>query len=225
MARMTVKARMKLALTAKITEMPIIEMNSPAAPGIRAIGAKAKIVVSVEAASGANRWRTAWSSAPSGASEHPGLRRLNVMVVEDNAVNQLVIDSILRSIGIHATLLNDGAQALRRVSERPGNWDVIFMDCEMPVMDGYTAARKLREHGYTRPIIALTAHAMTDDAMKCVEAGCDDYASKPVNRQKLLELVDRYGSDVGSGNPGIRECSAKLCSNSVLFGMCFVDVR
>ena len=66
------------------------------------------------------------------------------MVVEDNAVNQLVIDSILRSIGIHATLLNDGAQALRRVSERPGNWDVIFMDCEMPVMDGYQSTREIR---------------------------------------------------------------------------------
>ena len=76
------------------------------------------------------------------------------------------------------------------------DFDLVIMDMQMPVMDGYTAARKLREQGYARPIIALTAHAMTDDAVKCVEAGCDDYASKPVNRQKLLELVSKYAYQI-----------------------------
>jgi hypothetical protein len=135
-------------------------------------------------------------SAPSGASEHPGLRRLNVMVVEDNAVNQLVIDSILRSIGIHATLLNDGAQALRRVSERPGNWDVIFMDCEMPVMDGYQSTREIRLFEQSRDvdpcwIIALSAHAAGDYVQKARDAGVDDYLSKPVSRSQVLEALQR----------------------------------
>lgn len=135
-------------------------------------------------------------SAPSGASEHPGLRRLNVMVVEDNAVNQLVIDSILRSIGIHATLLNDGAQALRRVSERPGNWDVIFMDCEMPVMDGYQSTREIRLFEQSRDvdpcwIIALSAHATGDYVQKARDAGVDDYLSKPVSRSQVLEALQR----------------------------------
>ncbi|QVL44650.1 MAG: response regulator [Alcanivorax sp.] len=135
-------------------------------------------------------------SAPSGAPEHPGLRRLNVMVVEDNAVNQLVIDSILRSIGIQATLLNDGAQALRRVSERPGNWDVIFMDCEMPVMDGYQSTREIRlfeQHQDVDPcwIIALSAHAAGDYVQKARDAGVDDYLSKPVSRSQVLEALQR----------------------------------
>ncbi len=135
-------------------------------------------------------------SAPGGASEHPGLRRLNVMVVEDNAVNQLVIDSILRSIGIHATLLNDGAQALRRVSERPGNWDVIFMDCEMPVMDGYQSTREIRLFEQSRDvdpcwIIALSAHAAGDYVQKARDAGVDDYLSKPVSRSQVLEALQR----------------------------------
>ncbi len=129
-------------------------------------------------------------------AEHPGLRRLNVMVVEDNAVNQLVIDSILRSIGIQATLLNDGAQALRRVSERPGNWDVIFMDCEMPVMDGYQSTREIRlfeQHRDVDPcwIIALSAHAAGDYVQKARDAGVDDYLSKPVSRSQVLEALQR----------------------------------
>ena len=133
---------------------------------------------------------------PSAASDHPDLRRLNVMVVEDNAVNQLVIDSILRSIGIHATLLNDGAQALRRVYERPGNWDVIFMDCEMPVMDGYQSTREIRLFEQQRDvdpcwIIALSAHAAGDYVQKARDAGVDDYLSKPVSRSQVLEALQR----------------------------------
>ncbi|MEQ8259306.1 MAG: 7TM diverse intracellular signaling domain-containing protein [Alcanivorax sp.] len=136
------------------------------------------------------------ATPPSSPAEHPGLRRLNVMVVEDNAVNQLVIDSILRSIGIQATLLNDGAQALRRVSERPGNWDVIFMDCEMPVMDGYQSTREIRlfeQHRDVDPcwIIALSAHAAGDYVQKARDAGVDDYLSKPVSRAQVLEALQR----------------------------------
>ncbi|HEX5678151.1 MAG TPA: 7TM diverse intracellular signaling domain-containing protein [Alcanivorax sp.] len=135
-------------------------------------------------------------AAPGSTSEHLGLRRLNVMVVEDNAVNQLVIDSILRSIGIHATLLNDGAQALRRVNERPGNWDVIFMDCEMPVMDGYQSTREIRLFEQQRDvdpcwIIALSAHAAGDYVQKARDAGVDDYLSKPVSRSQVLEALQR----------------------------------
>nr|WP_238400815.1 hybrid sensor histidine kinase/response regulator [Alloalcanivorax marinus] len=127
---------------------------------------------------------------------HPSLSRLNVMVVEDNAVNQLVIDSILRSIGIQATLLTDGGQAVRRMESSPGNWDVIFMDCEMPVLDGYAATREIRlleTRLDVDPcwIIALSAHATGDYVQKARDAGVDDYLSKPVSRNQVLEALQR----------------------------------
>ena len=82
----------------------------------------------------------------------------------------------------------------QRYDDSKGPIDVILMDMQMPVMDGYEATRQLRQHGYRGPILALTAHAMKDDMQKCLDAGCDDYLTKPIERQKLLAKVADWAS-------------------------------
>ena len=133
---------------------------------------------------------------------------LNVIVAEDNPVNQLVIDSILKSLGIHATLVSDGEQALDLVREQPGYWDIIFMDCEMPVKDGYQATREIRslEQASTTHhhawIIALSAHATGDYVQKARDAGVDDYLTKPVSQQQVREALGRGQVSSPSGISG-----------------------
>jgi CheY-like chemotaxis protein len=117
-----------------------------------------------------------------------------VLVVEDVKFNQLLLGALLRKAGAKVTLADDGREGYERTmdAEKKGEpFDLILMDMQMPVMDGYEATAKLRAQGFTRPILALTAHAMTGDREKCLEAGCTDYATKPLERPKLLALARR----------------------------------
>lgn len=117
---------------------------------------------------------------------------LTVLIVEDNAVNQMVIDELLRGFGHETILAENGEQALEFVAA--GNIDLVLMDCQMPVMDGFEATRRLREleteQGRPRlPIIAVTANAIKGDRERCLEAGMDDYVSKPINTAKLIAAI------------------------------------
>jgi signal transduction histidine kinase/CheY-like chemotaxis protein/HPt (histidine-containing phosphotransfer) domain-containing protein len=117
-----------------------------------------------------------------------------VLVAEDVETNQMLIRSLLEKKGIEVTIANDGNQAMQNALA--GEFDLIFMDIQMPYLDGYEATRALRAEGVTTPIIALTANAMKGDDKKCIEAGCSDYMSKPIDRKKLIEMLDKYLSHV-----------------------------
>ncbi|TWT89891.1 Aerobic respiration control sensor protein ArcB [Pseudobythopirellula maris] len=115
------------------------------------------------------------------------LGNVRVLLVDDGDTNRKLIALLLRRRGAEVVMAENGEIALRRFDENPA--DVVLMDMQMPVMDGYTASRKLRERGFEGPIIALTAHAMKGDRERCQEAGCSDYLSKPVNSDKLIGMI------------------------------------
>jgi CheY-like chemotaxis protein len=117
-----------------------------------------------------------------------------ILLAEDGPDNQALLSHYLRKAGAEVTIAENGRLACEKVLEAmdtpgPAGFDLVLMDMQMPELDGYGAAAKLRSNGYTGPIIALTAHAMADDRAKCMRAGCTDYLSKPINRDKLLETV------------------------------------
>jgi CheY-like chemotaxis protein len=119
----------------------------------------------------------------------------SVLLVEDGPDNQKLISRILQKAGARVTVADNGQLALDAYaaeSQAGRGFDIILMDMQMPVLDGYAATRRLRAQDYRGPIIALTAHAMADDRQKCLDAGCSDYASKPISRRDLLDLVQRY---------------------------------
>lgn len=115
-----------------------------------------------------------------------------VLLVEDNPVNQLVAKGMLSKQGLEVTLANNGEQALERLQE--GHVDVILMDCNMPVMDGYEASRHIRANQAWQhlPIIALTANALSEERERCLAAGMNDYLAKPFRREELLDLLDKW---------------------------------
>ncbi len=119
----------------------------------------------------------------------------HILLVEDGEDNQRLISHILKKAGATVIIKSNGllgfGEAMSQTQEGDG-YDVIFMDMQMPVMDGYTAARKLVEAKCQIPVIALTAHAMSSDRKKCIDAGCVDYATKPVDRQDLIAKAMKY---------------------------------
>ncbi|ANH99464.1 Signal transduction histidine kinase [Pseudomonas koreensis] len=131
-------------------------------------------------------------TAPRAASGNGHGEGRNVLLVEDNPVNQTVIEAMLRSLGFSVSVATDGAQAVR--SAEGNDFEVILMDCRLPIIDGYEATRQIRQlpgRGKV-PIIALTANALQGDRETCLSAGMNDYLAKPFKRNDLQQILQRW---------------------------------
>lgn len=115
------------------------------------------------------------------------LSGVRVLVADDSADNQLLVKTILARSGAQADFASDGAEAVRLAREK--EYDLILMDLQMPVMDGYEATRSLRRRGYRKPVVALTAHAMAEERERTREAGCDKHLTKPIDEKELLTTI------------------------------------
>jgi two-component system sensor histidine kinase/response regulator len=138
--------------------------------------------------------KTVVSAAPPRAAAAAGDSSLRVLLAEDNAVNQLVARKLLAKLGIDVEIVVNGEEAIE--SLRRTRFDLVLMDCQMPVMDGFEATRRIRDRASgvlnpLVPIIALTANAMRGDRERCLDAGMTDYLSKPINPASLSAAVTR----------------------------------
>jgi signal transduction histidine kinase/ActR/RegA family two-component response regulator len=118
-----------------------------------------------------------------------------VLLVDDAPDNRRLLSTMLRKAGVDVTTAEDGERGCQSVAAAAANglqFDLVLMDIQMPVLDGHQATRRLRKQGFTLPIVALTAHATENDRTACLEAGFDEYASKPISRAQLTDLVSRY---------------------------------
>lgn len=117
-------------------------------------------------------------------------KKAKILVVDDVPDNQVLIAHYLKSTGVEMEFVSNGREAFD--SAIKNDYDLILMDIQMPEMDGYTATSQLRIAGYNKPIIALTAHAMTEAKEKCLSVGCSDYLAKPIKNDELKKLVGHY---------------------------------
>jgi len=176
--------------------------HAPNAVGIKPLRGTvlARLVDSVLSgdAPGVAALRPATRFSTFGAAMLPARREFpdaKILLVEDNPVNQRVAQRILQKLSVQVTVANNGAEALERLAAMP--FDAVLMDCQMPVMDGFTATRRIRESerlrgdGRHTPIIALTANVMSEDRERCIEAGMDAHLGKPIDVTQLANCLER----------------------------------
>jgi len=120
-------------------------------------------------------------------------RSVRVLLAEDNPVNQKLAKLMLTKAGYQVEIANNGQEAVEKFTSSPEDFDLIFMDIQMPEIDGMEATEIMRKKGFdTIPIIAMTAHAMKGDREKCLEAGMDDYVTKPIKRETVFKMIEKW---------------------------------
>jgi CheY-like chemotaxis protein/HPt (histidine-containing phosphotransfer) domain-containing protein len=147
------------------------------------------------------------------------VRGLDILLVEDNAVNQKLVVRLLENMGHRVTVADNGALAVSKVEAHP--FDVVLMDLQMPVMDGLTATAAIRERersgGRRTPIVALTANALKGDRERCLEAGMDDYLTKPIRKEPLAEALQKWMAPAAAATPD--RAAAPLVAAPVAFAL------
>ena len=127
----------------------------------------------------------------------PKAVRARVLLAEDTPDTAALIETVLGRLGARVEVAANGAEALEKLNSPANGYDVVLMDMQMPVVDGYEATRRLRRAGSRVPIVALTAHAMPEDRRRCLECGCDDYLSKPIDLDRLGAVVEKWAGKRG----------------------------
>jgi signal transduction histidine kinase/CheY-like chemotaxis protein len=138
------------------------------------------------------------ADVPQEPSKRTNLEGVSILVVDDMETNRRLVSMFLTRAGANVASAENGAIAVEAVEK--GDFTIVLMDMQMPVMDGYTATTLLRQKGYERPIIALTAHAMRGDREKCEMAGCSGYVPKPINMDELIATVKAAAETVAAEN-------------------------
>jgi len=141
-----------------------------------------------------------------------------VLVAEDSLTNQMLVKLLLEKMGLQVTIVEDGKEAVDKALSQP--FELIFMDIQMPNMNGYEATKILRRKGLKTAIVALTAYAMKSDDEKCIAAGCSDYMAKPIDRGQLLQIIRKYllseSTALGEKNNSVKsrvDELSRLCSS------------
>jgi PAS domain S-box-containing protein len=145
---------------------------------------------------------------------------IRILLVEDNEVNQQVATELLESAGATVKIANHGGEAVRILTEgeQPPPFDILFMDLQMPEMDGFTATRLLRAHPQLQelPIIAMTAHALVEERQRCLEAGMNDHVSKPIDPDALFVTLMRWAKPRQARTAGAEDRPARLANEVIL---------
>jgi CheY-like chemotaxis protein len=139
---------------------------------------------------------------------------VRILVAEDNEVNQLVIETMLAKRGFAVDVANDGGEALAKLAH--ATYAAVFMDCQMPNVDGYEATGRIRAQerdGEHLPVIAMTAHAMAGDRERCLDAGMDDYLSKPLRPEALDAVLERW---LGMAPAHVEEPAVEVATDALI---------
>jgi len=121
----------------------------------------------------------------------PQIENATILIAEDDLSSFLVLDAFLKKLNVHIIHVQTGTEAVEAVINNSAI-DFVLMDIQLPLKDGYTATKEIKAIRKNLPVVAQTAHALEDDKFKSIQAGCDDYLSKPINRDNLYRILQKY---------------------------------